>query len=75
MARLSAATALEAGVADGDPLTVSTESGSITLPCVVTAMPDRVVWLPQNSPGSTVNATLAAAAGDVVRIGAGEGAS
>ncbi|MBB1037040.1 hypothetical protein G6025_03390, partial [Dietzia natronolimnaea] len=63
------------GVADGDPLTVSTESGSITLPCVVTAMPDRVVWLPQNSPGSTVNATLAAAAGDVVRIGAGEGAS
>ena len=75
VARLSAATALEAGVADGDPLTVSTESGSITLPCVVTAMPDRVVWLPQNSPGSTVNATLAAAAGDVVRIGAGEGAS
>ncbi|MET3860976.1 NADH-quinone oxidoreductase subunit G [Dietzia sp. 2505] len=75
VARLSAATALEAGVADGEPVTVSTESGSITLPCAVTGMPDRVVWLPQNSPGSTVNATLAAAAGDVVRIGAGEVAS
>ena len=73
--RLSPTTAREIGVAAGDPVTVSTERGAITLPCAVTEMPDRVVWLPQNSPGSTVNATLAAAAGDVVRISAGEVAS
>ncbi|WP_253919090.1 NADH-quinone oxidoreductase subunit G [Dietzia psychralcaliphila] len=72
VARLSRATAQEVGVADGEPLTVSTGRGSITLPCAVTGMPDRVVWLPQNSPGSPVNATLAAAAGDIVGIGAGE---
>ncbi|MFN3340622.1 MAG: molybdopterin dinucleotide binding domain-containing protein [Dietzia sp.] len=72
VARLSRATAQEVGVADGEPLSVSTERGSITLPCAVTEMPDRVVWLPQNSPGSPVNATLAAAAGDIVRIGPGD---
>ncbi|EYT56896.1 NADH dehydrogenase [Dietzia sp. UCD-THP] len=72
VARLSPTTAQEIDVSDGAPLTVSTGSGSITLPCAVTEMPDRVVWLPQNSPGSAVNVTLAAAAGDVVRIGAGE---
>ncbi|MBB1024018.1 molybdopterin dinucleotide binding domain-containing protein, partial [Dietzia sp. DQ12-76] len=70
--RLSPTTAHEVGVADGEPLTVTTGRGSITLPCAVTEMPDRVVWVPQNSPGSAVNATLAAAAGDVVRIVAGE---
>ncbi|MFN3602809.1 MAG: NADH-quinone oxidoreductase subunit G [Dietzia sp.] len=75
VARLSRATAQEVGVSDGELLTVSTERGSITLPCAVTEMPDRVVWLPQNSPGSAVNATLAAAAGDIVRIGTGEAAS
>lgn len=74
VARLSRDTARELGVATGDPLTVSTDRGSITLPCAITRMPHRVVWLPQNSPGSTVNATLAAAAGDVVRIARGEDA-
>ncbi|WP_291079322.1 NADH-quinone oxidoreductase subunit G [Dietzia sp. UBA5065] len=72
VARVSPATALEIGVADGAPLTVSTERGAITLPCAITAMPDRVVWLPQNSRGSAVNATLAAAAGDLVAVTAGE---
>lgn len=72
VARLSAATALEIGVEGGGPVTVSTDRGSITLPCVVTEMPDRVVWLPQNSPGSAVNTALAAAAGDLVQIAAGD---
>ena len=51
VARLSAATAAEIGVADGDLVTVSTERGAITLPLAVTEMPDRVVWLPLNSAG------------------------
>ncbi|MEB8325478.1 NADH-quinone oxidoreductase subunit G [Dietzia kunjamensis] len=73
--RLSPTTARELGAADGDPVTVSTDRGAITLPLAITEMPDRVVWVPQNSPGSAVNATLAAGAGDVVSIAAGEVAS
>ncbi|CAM4240915.1 NADH-quinone oxidoreductase subunit 3 [Mycobacterium basiliense] len=68
--RLSADTAAEIGVADGDPVTVSTSRGSITLPLNVTDMPDRVVWLPLNSPGSAVYRQLGATIGSVVQIGA-----
>jgi NADH-quinone oxidoreductase subunit G len=46
------------GVSDGDQVTVSTERGSISLPALLTDMPDEVVWLPTNSPGSTVRRTL-----------------
>ncbi|MBI9113969.1 NADH-quinone oxidoreductase subunit G [Sanguibacter suaedae] len=56
---------------DGDLLSVSTEQGTVTLPVVLTAMPDHVVWLPLNSPGSTVHRTLGAAPGDLVRLAAG----
>jgi NADH-quinone oxidoreductase subunit G len=67
--RLSADTAAEIGAADGDKVTVSTSRGSITLPLLVTEMPDRVVWLPLNSPGSAVHRELGATAGAIVRIG------
>ena len=70
VARLSASTAAEIGTADGEPVTVRTPNGSITLPLEVTDMPDRVVWLPLNSPGSQVHATLRASVGDVVGISA-----
>jgi NADH-quinone oxidoreductase subunit G len=73
VARLSAATAAEVGVGEGELLVVSTDRGRITLPLEVTVMPDRVVWLPTNSPGSAVRRTLAADAGAVVRLGAGSG--
>ncbi|TJZ78567.1 NADH-quinone oxidoreductase subunit G [Rhodococcus oryzae] len=66
--RLSAATAAEIGSAEGDPVTVSTERGSITLPLAITDLPDRVVWLPLNSPGSAVFRELATLPGGVVRI-------
>ena len=46
--RCSAATATEAGAADGEPLTVTGPTGSVTLPLVVTDMPDGIVWLPLN---------------------------
>jgi NADH-quinone oxidoreductase subunit G len=44
---------------------------AITLPLEITEMPDRVVWLPLNSPGSQVNPTLGASPGDVVAISVG----
>ena len=69
VARLSAATAGEIGAADGDLVTVSTDRGEITLPLVITEMPDRVVWLPMNSAGSAVHQQLAVTAGAVVSIG------
>jgi NADH-quinone oxidoreductase subunit G len=68
MARLSAATADEIGVADGSALMLGTDRGSLTLPVEVTEMPDRVVWVPQNSPGSRVHTDLGARAGSVVTI-------
>lgn len=69
VARLSAETASEIGAADGDPVTVSTPHGAITLPLAVTDMPDRVVWLPLNSEGSAVHRELGVTVGAVVKIG------
>jgi NADH-quinone oxidoreductase subunit G len=46
VARMSAATAAEAGTADGDKVTVATERGSVTVPVEVVPMADHVVWLP-----------------------------
>jgi NADH-quinone oxidoreductase subunit G len=66
VARMSAATAKEIG-ADGK-VTVATAHGEITLPLEITDMPDRVVWLPANSPGSAVYRDLGVQAGDVVKI-------
>jgi NADH-quinone oxidoreductase subunit G len=58
-------------LADGDSVVVSTDRGSVTLPLAVTQMPDAVVWLPTNSPGSRVRRDLAAGHGSWVRISAG----
>lgn len=69
LALLSAATAAEAGVKDGDPLTVTGPRGAVTLPLRVTPMPDRVVWLPLNSVGGGVTQDTGALPGDVVRVG------
>jgi NADH-quinone oxidoreductase subunit G len=69
VARLSAETAAEIGAAEGDAVTVSTSRGSITLPLNVTDMPDRVVWLPLNSPGSAVHQQLGITIGSIVKIG------
>lgn len=71
VARLSAATAADAGVADGGVLRVSSDAGRIELPVAITDMPDHVVWLPTNSPGSAVRAALGVLPGAVVEIAAG----
>ncbi|MEU6120707.1 NADH-quinone oxidoreductase subunit G [Streptomyces sp. NPDC047123] len=68
-ARVSAATAAEAGVKDGDVLAVTGPAGSTELPLQITQMPDRVVWLPLNSAGGGVTSDTGARPGDLVRIG------
>ncbi|WP_204081095.1 NADH-quinone oxidoreductase subunit G [Mycobacterium riyadhense] len=67
--RLSPDTAAEIGAAEGEPVTVSTPRGSITLPLTVTDLPDRVVWLPLNSEGSAVHRELGVTIGATVKIG------
>lgn len=66
--RLSATTATELGVTPGDPVTVSTDRGAVTLPLSIAEMPDRVVWVPTNSPGSAVHRQLGVTAGALVSI-------
>jgi NADH-quinone oxidoreductase subunit G len=46
VARMSPATAAQAGVADGDKVAVATDRGSVTVPVQVVPMTDHVVWLP-----------------------------
>jgi NADH-quinone oxidoreductase subunit G len=68
VARMSAATAAAAGVGDGEKVTVATAAGSVTVPAEVVPMADGVVWLPTNSPGSAVRASLAAGHGSTVTL-------
>ncbi|MFJ6062898.1 NADH-quinone oxidoreductase subunit G [Streptomyces tendae] len=68
-ARLSAATAAEAGVKDGDVLAVTGPAGAVEFPLQVTEMPDRVVWLPLNSAGTGVASDAGVLPGTLVRIG------
>ncbi|MFF2998927.1 NADH-quinone oxidoreductase subunit G [Streptomyces sp. NPDC057950] len=68
-ARVSAATAAEAGVKEGDLLAVTGSAGTLALPLQITEMPDRVVWLPLNSAGGGVASDTGALPGALVRIG------
>ena len=68
--RANPATAQRLGLTAGAPATVRTERGSITLPVVIADLPDGVVWLPANSPGSRVRDTLGAGHGDLVGVSA-----
>ena len=68
VARMSPATAGEAGVADGGKVVVSTAAGAVTAPVRVTDMPNRVVWLPAHSPGCEVRRQLRAGYGTLVSL-------
>jgi NADH-quinone oxidoreductase subunit G len=69
LARVSAATAEAFGLVDGETVTVSNAVGSVSAPVAVTeGMVDHVVWLPTNSDGCTVRASLGAVAGDLVTV-------
>ena len=67
---MSAATASSIGADDGQPVTVSSEAGELTLPLVVTEMADGVVWLPTNQTGYPVRAELGVDSGATVTIAA-----
>ncbi|OZF01946.1 NADH-quinone oxidoreductase subunit G [Rhodococcus sp. 15-2388-1-1a] len=66
--RLSATTASAIGAETGDLVSVVTDRGSITLPLTITDLPDTVVWVPMNSPGSAVYRSLGVQSGEVVRL-------
>ncbi len=77
VARMSAVTAAEAGVADGDKVTVATGLGSVTVPVEVVPMAGHVVWLPSaglpqgdrtERAGSTIRAELGAGHGATVTL-------
>jgi NADH-quinone oxidoreductase subunit G len=72
VARLSAATAAEAGTTAGGKVVVATEHGSVTLPVEITPMPDRVVWLPANSAGGGIRRDLHAGHGTLVTLRSAE---
>jgi NADH-quinone oxidoreductase subunit G len=68
VARLGKDAARRLGLADGDRVTVTGERGAITLPVLVTEMPDHVVWLPMRSPGSEIRNELGTGPGGVVGL-------
>ncbi|MGH3830474.1 MAG: NADH-quinone oxidoreductase subunit G [Pseudonocardiaceae bacterium] len=68
VALLSEDTAADLGVRIGDPVTVSTQRGSVTLPAAAADLPPGVVWIPGNSGTSTVRSALAAGHGAVVTV-------
>jgi NADH-quinone oxidoreductase subunit G len=70
VARVSAATAAEAGLADGDKVTVVTGHGSVTVPVELAPMADHVVWLPAAGlpGGTTLRAELGAGHGAMVTL-------
>ncbi|MDR1428208.1 MAG: hypothetical protein LBJ08_10725, partial [Bifidobacteriaceae bacterium] len=62
---VSSSTAFEIDAAPGSQVRVSTGAGAITVPLRIEDIPDRVVWLPTNSPGCQVRATLGVSDGIV----------
>ncbi len=72
VAVLSAAALARLGVRTGDSVTVSNDSGHITLPVVVGDIDDSVIWMPGNSGGVTLSRRLGVSAGGVVTVRGGE---
>lgn len=66
--RISPETAAEFGLLAGDRVRLSNEHGAIELPIAVTAMPQRVVWIPECSPDSHLRQTLRVGAGALVTL-------
>ncbi len=68
VARLSASTAADLGVVDGDHLSVGVGETRVTAPVLVCEMADHVVWLPTNSAGCDLRPALAGAPGTLVSV-------
>jgi NADH-quinone oxidoreductase subunit G len=67
-AKLAPATAAKLGVRFGEPVLVSTDRGSVTLPVEEADLPENVVWLPENSPRCAVRRDLGVGHGAVVTV-------
>ncbi|MGI8760731.1 MAG: NADH-quinone oxidoreductase subunit G [Jatrophihabitantaceae bacterium] len=67
---LSAPSAAEIGVEEGDYVAIGTAQGTLVLPVVLGQLPDRVVWVPTNARGCAVRATLGASSGALVTLAA-----
>ena len=67
-ALLSKGTAAALGLAEDDTVRVSSATGALTVPVSIREMADDVIWLPTNSPGSTVRSTLGVDAGTAVSL-------
>ena len=68
--RIGPANAADLGISDGDPVTLTGTTGSVTLPALITDMPAGVVWPPGNS-GANLVADLGVTSGDTVRVSVG----
>lgn len=68
VAKVSAATAAGLGLSDGDVVSVTSASGSVTLPLVVADVVDGSVWLPTNSEGCVLATDLGVVAGSGVDV-------
>jgi NADH-quinone oxidoreductase subunit G len=68
VARCSAATAAAAGLTPGGWVSVATDRGCLHVPLALDDLPDGVVWLPTNSAGCAVRATLGAGSGALVSL-------
>ena len=72
LARVSAATAAEFGLADGDQVRIGLADGAtVVVPVAITEMTDRVIWLPTNSAGCDLRSALATPGGDHVSVSKG----
>jgi NADH-quinone oxidoreductase subunit G len=72
VAKMSAATAAEAGTTADGKVTVATERGAVTVPVQIADMADRVVWLPANSTGRGLRRELGAGHGTLVMLRSAE---
>lgn len=68
VARMNQKTANKYGLEDQQIVVVTGPSGSVTLPMVVTVMPDDVIWVPQNSVGCHIHSDLGVVPGEIVQI-------
>ena len=68
---MSSNTAAAAGIDPDGFVTISTEQGTLELPVVITEIPDSVVWLPSNSPQSTIRRSLGVDHGGIVTLAPG----
>ena len=68
VAVISPERAVSLRVTNGDLLRISTRDGWIMLPCVIEDIDKDTIWVPRNSSGSRVIATLGVASGAAVSV-------